>query len=398
MWVGRGRCIYAGRVTAAPDSVEVAEGAAGYRSLYVHLPFCRRRCPYCDFAVVALDEGAPDVSAYTSSLLRELAMVEPWEALDAVNLGGGTPSATSSAELALLLDAVEARFELAAGAEISLEANPEDVTETAAAAWVELGFTRVSLGVQSFDDVVLGALGRAHSARQAADAVRTLRGAGVASVNIDLIFGTPVETADSWDRTLDVAMEQEPDHLSAYALTVERGTELSRQIADGAPAPDSDIQADRYEMLCVRAGDAGLVRYEVSNFARPGHTCRYNLGTWAGGEYEAVGLGAHGHRDGVRYRNVRRLDVYRSRVDEGERPRAGADSGGADDVERERLMLGLRRVAGVATGRADRALRTDAAIRRLVDAGVVAIDDDRMRVREPLLTDEVTRAVLALQF
>jgi putative oxygen-independent coproporphyrinogen III oxidase len=384
-------------VTAAPDSVEVAEAAAAYRSLYVHLPFCRRRCPYCDFAVVALDEGAPDVSAYTRALLRELAMVEPWEALDAVNLGGGTPSATSSAELALLLDAVEARFELTPGAEISLEVNPEDVTPASAAASVELGFTRISLGVQSFDDEVLRALGRVHSAAQAADAIRTLRGAGFASVNIDLIFGTPVETTVSWDRTLDVAMELEPDHLSAYALTVERGTELSRQIADGAPAPDPDTQADRYEMLCARAGDAGLVRYEVSNFARPGHTCRYNLGTWAGGEYEAVGLGAHGHRDGVRYRNVRRLDVYRTRVDEGERPRAGADRGDPDDVERERLMLGLRRVAGVATGRADHALRTDATITRLVDAGVVVIDDARMRVREPLLTDEVTRAVLALQ-
>lgn len=323
-------------------------------------------------------------------------MTAAWEPLHAVNFGGGTPSATPVAELGLLLDAIEAQFGLADGAEVSLEVNPEDVDAGSLDQWLRIGFNRVSLGVQSFDDDVLQALGRTHTAAEAETATKVALEAGFETVSIDLIYGTPEETNASWGHTVGTATGLGTAHLSAYALTVERGTELSRAVNAGAAAPDADVQADRYERLLDAARDAGLVRYEVSNFARPGHGCRYNLGTWAGGEYEAIGLGAHGHRDGVRYRNVRRLDAYLERVAAGERPRAGSDEPTQGEREAERLMLGLRRVAGVALGAAEPVVADDADVRRLVDAGVAAIEDGRLVVHRPLLTDEVSRAVLGL--
>ena len=208
----------------------------------------------------------------------------------------------------------------------------------------------------------------------------------------------PPRSPGSWDATVADAIALEPDHLSGYALTVERGTELSRLVTAGRePAPDPDDQADAYELLVAEAAAAGLRHYEVSNFARPGHACRYNLSTWAQGEYIAFGLGAHDHRNGRRSRNVRRLDVYLDTVGRGERPRAGSEITTAHGREQERLMLGLRRRAGVVAGPIGRALLGTTGGQRLVDAGVLGCDGDRLVVLRPLLTDEVTRAVLALE-
>ena len=379
-----------------PDSPEVADAAGGLRSVYVHLPFCRRRCPYCDFAVVALDEGAPDVSGYTAAVYAELDMTEPWGAIDAVNFGGGTPSATPPNQLAGLLEGIRLRFGLANDAEVSLEVNPEDVAAQRVEQWRQMGFNRVSLGVQSFDDAVLAALGRTHTADEAVDAVRIALAGGIRSVSLDLIYGAPVESHRSWQRTVATALDLGTPHLSAYALTVESGTALSRAVAAGAPSPDDDDQADRFELLDAAASQSGLTRYEVSNFAAPGHVARYNLSTWAHGEYEAVGLGAHGFRGGVRYRNVRRLDPYRAAIAKGQRPRAGSERVVGPAAEAERLMLGVRRTAGVTVGESSKALEAGSDLQRLVDAGVVEVADGRLRVLDPLLTDEVCRAVLAV--
>ena len=219
--------------------------------------------------------------------------MEPaWGPLDAVNLGGGTPTSLDPPQLARILTALADRFGIAPGAEVSIEANPEDWDPGRWADLVAGGFTRISLGVQSFDPTVLGALGRAHGAGQAAAAVAGARQVGFRSVSLDLVFGAAPEDPASWGDTVARALALEPDHLSAYALTVERGTELSRMVAAGTvPAPDPDEQADAYELLIEAATGAGLVHYEVSNFARPGHPCRYNLGTWAQGEYLGFGLG-----------------------------------------------------------------------------------------------------------
>jgi putative oxygen-independent coproporphyrinogen III oxidase len=384
--------------TAAADDADLGDGAAAWRSAYVHVPFCRRRCPYCDFAVVAEGEGGvgDPVSRYVEALLAEIAMEEPWGPLDAVALGGGTPSTLTGAQLASILGGIRERHGIAAEAEISVEVNPEDWSDRYAEELLGAGFTRLSFGVQSFDPAVLAALGRLHTADQGAACVAAARRAGFRSVSLDLIFGAPCEDGRSWANTVDRALSLGTDHLSAYALTVERGTELSRLVAAGAPAPDPDGQADRYEHLERRALVSGLIRYEVSNWARPGHACRYNLSTWAQGEYLGFGLGAHDHRDGSRSRNQRRLDRYIEAVTAGSRPRAGSETSGPWEREQERLMLGLRRVCGVAAGECGARLVASDEGERLVDAGVLAIEGARLRVAKPLLTDAVVRAVLSL--
>lgn len=383
---------------AAPDSPQLADAAAALRSAYIHIPFCARRCPYCDFAVVTPDEGGDDpaVARYVATLLAEIEMEASWGPLDAVNLGGGTPSRLSAANLRAILDGLDRRFGIAPDAEVSLEANPEDWSDRYAAELLAVGFNRVSLGVQSFDDGVLASLGRVHTATQAATAVDSARRAGFRSVNVDLIFGTPGESAESWRATVGRVLDLEPDHLSAYALTVEPGTALSRSIRSGAPAPDLDDQADKYEYVQQAAPSAGLVRYEISNYARVGHHCRYNLGTWASGDYVGFGLGAHDHRRGARHRNVRRFDVYQARVEGGERPRAGSERLVGFALDRERLMLGLGRVAGAIPGRSGGLLMGSAAGRRLAVAGVLAMEGPRLVVPRPLLADEANRVLLSL--
>jgi putative oxygen-independent coproporphyrinogen III oxidase len=382
----------------APDAPSLADAAASWRSAYVHIPFCRRRCPYCDFAVVAEGESPAGVTVdgYVDAVCTEIGMEPRWDTLDAVNFGGGTPTTLDPSLVSRVIDALRHRFGIAAGAEVSVEANPEDVTSGLVTGLVAAGVTRVSLGVQSFDDAVLRALGRRHDAAAACAAVRTVRAGGVASVSLDLIYGTPGESQESWRTTVDSALELDPDHLSAYALTVERGTELSRRIARGAPAPDPDAQAEAHELLVDAISGSRLVHYELSNFAAPGHPCRYNLATWAQGDYVGFGLGAHGHRDGVRTRNVRRIDRYLQQVAEGKRPESGFEGLDVWGREQERLMLGLRRCAGVVPGEGGTALLASGRGRRLVEAGVLSSRGGRLFIDRPMLADEVNRAILDL--
>jgi putative oxygen-independent coproporphyrinogen III oxidase len=380
---------------ARPDDPALADAAARRRGAYVHIPFCRRVCPYCDFAVVA---GRDDLAGrYLEALVAEIGAAAPFPGpLEAVFVGGGTPSRLAPAALARVLQALEERFGLAPGAEVTLEANPDDWSPPVAEAWAAAGWNRVSLGAQSFDAGVLTALGRRHRPEQAEQAVAAARGAGFASVNLDLICGTPGESAASWRASVERALATGSDHLSVYALTVEHGTALSRSVAAGAPAPDPDHQALLWEEAARLTAAAGLVRYETSNFARPGHACVYNLVTWAQGEYEAFGAGAHRHRGGVRSWNLRRVDRYVERLEAGEPAVSGEERLGAWERERERLVLGLRRAAGVIAGEGGRCLEESAEGRRLAAAGVLERAGDRLRVARPLLGDEVARAVLAL--
>jgi len=243
---------------------------------------------------------------------------------------------------------------------------------------------------------VLDRLGRRHRPAQIVEAVTSARAAGFRSVNLDLIFGTPGETLVSWNDTLDRAVALEPDHVSCYALTVEPGTELGRAVARGAPAPDPDLQADFYESACERLVAGGLVRYEVSNWARPGHTVRYNLAVWAQAEYLAFGMGAHRFRDGARSHNRRLLDGYLRSIERGDSATAGSEVVDGWFAEVERVFLGIRRVAGVAAGQAGDALMSSEEGHRLAAAGVIELAGGRLVVKRPLLTDHVARAVLAL--
>lgn len=363
-------------------------------AVYVHVPFCAAVCPYCDFAVVA---GRDDLSTrYLEAVVAEIEMSARWRPLDSVFFGGGTPSRVDPGLLAAVLAALGDRHGMVPGAEVSLEVNPEDVDEGRAASWQEAGFNRVSLGAQSFDPVVLAALGRRHDGRTVTEAVVALRRAGFDNLSLDLIFGTPGESDDSWLATLRRALATGVDHVSCYALTVEAGTPLGRAVRAGAAAPDPDVQADRYQTADRVLGEAGLRRYEVSNWCRPGHQCRYNLTVWAQGEYEAYGNGAHRHRNGVRSRNIRRVEAYIERVERGERPVAGAEPLEGWERELDRLFVGLRRTEGVRPGPGVEALLSDPRSRALVEHGVIEVGEGRLRVARPLLGDEVSRLVLDL--
>lgn len=377
-----------------PDSPELADAAAGWLGAYVHIPFCHRVCPYCDFAVTE-GAGAEVVDGYLRALAAEIHAAPPMRSVEALFIGGGTPSAVAADRIGGVVDAVRARFGLAPGAEVTVEVNPEDIDEGLLEGLRAAGVGRLSVGVQSFDDGVLHYLGRRHSALEAERAVRLAVDA-MPSVNVDLIFGSPPEGLATWTRTVVTALGLGVDHLSAYALTVEPGTPLHRQVAAGSPGPDDDAQADRYEVVLALATDAGLVRYETSNFAAPGRACRYNLITWAQGEYLGFGNGAHRHLAAVRSWNLRGVDRYVAAVVEGRSAVAGQQRQNAWEREVERVMLGLRRAAGVVPGVAGRALTESAAGAALLDAGVIAVRGGRLVVSRPFLGDAAVRTLLAL--
>lgn len=371
--------------------VDAFADAAG---AYVHIPFCSQVCPYCDFAVVA---GADDMAGrYVAAVVTEIKSTGSWRPLDAVYFGGGTPSHIDPGMLGRILETLESVHGLSVDAEVSLEANPEDFDSARASSLRSLGFNRVSFGAQSFDPGVLGSLGRRHGPDQIGASVDAARSAGFENVSLDLIFGTPGETDLSWTDTLRGAIYAEPNHVSCYSLTVEPGTPLGRAVADGAMAPDPDVQADRYESADDALAAAGFERYEVSNWSKSGFECQYNLTVWAQGEYEAYGNGAHRFRRGARSRNIRRLDAYMETVERGEQPVAGSDLITGWDLELDRMFVGLRMKQGIVLGPGGQTFLESDDGRRLVDAGVVATSGDRLRVTNPLLTDEANRVVLGL--
>ena len=315
--------------------------------LYVHVPFFLTRCGYCDFnAHAGLDHLK---GGYTEALRREARQTAPaWEGLGfgSIFLGGGTPTTLSSAAIGSLLSSFREAFDVAAGAEVTCEANPDSVDRSALEALRSAGVTRLSLGVQSFDLDVLAALERVHRPESARRAYADARAAGFDDVNLDLIYGAHGETTASWRATLEETLSLAPDHVSAYALTIEPGTPLGARVASGAvPAPDPDVQAEMFEAACELLGAAGYRHYEVSNWARPGRVCRHNLGYWEGRPYLGLGAGAHSYRDGRRWWNVRPPARYIELA--GVDPTGGEERLDPDDLRLERLMLGIRLPGGV---------------------------------------------------
>lgn len=384
----------AGGTLPSPDDPGLADRAAKWRSVYVHIPFCEQICPYCDFAVAAGQDHLAD--RYGRALVTEMESAPTWGPLEAANFGGGTPSRMPVSWLRTILELLEDRFGIRPGAEVSLEANPEDWTEEKAEQLSEIGFNRVSLGAQSFDPVVLTYLGRRHQAEDIVRSVASARQAGFSSVNLDLIMGSPPETAASWSTTLERALALEPDHLSTYALTVEPGTPLWQQVRQGASSPDPDRQAACWEEAHRACQRAGLVRYEVSNAARPGHPCRYNLSVWGQGQYLGFGNGAHSFLNSRRWENVRDLRRYLETVERGDSPARRVQEVTGTAAEAERLLLGIRRRAGVRPGGLGMTLWNSPAGSRLREAGVISLQRGRLRVDRPLLTDEASRAILDL--
>ncbi|MDQ4107950.1 MAG: radical SAM family heme chaperone HemW, partial [Actinomycetota bacterium] len=246
--------------------------------IYVHVPFCLTRCGYCDFnAYAGLDHLA---SRYVSALLREAELVAPaWEGVEFVSvfLGGGTPTKLEVADLKALLMRLRSSYAVKSDPEVTIEANPDTVDPTRLSALLEAGFGRLSMGAQSFDRAVLAALERIHQPESVVRAFRDARSAGYDNVNLDLIYGAAGEGLESWERTLEEAIGLSPEHVSAYALTIEPATAFGAAVASGRmPAPDDDDQATKYALAEDVLGRAGLANYEISNWAKPGHECRHN--------------------------------------------------------------------------------------------------------------------------
>jgi oxygen-independent coproporphyrinogen-3 oxidase len=309
--------------------------------VYIHLPFCRVRCTYCPFAI-STDISAQ--SAYLRALLREIESRADGSVAETIYLGGGTPSRTEPQHLRRLGSAIRERFRVVPGAEFSIEANPEDIDATVLAEWSEMGVTRLSIGVQSFEDAELLPLGRVHGAAAAIEAVDLAVRSGL-RVSLDLILGLPGQTEESFRRTLRRAIESGAGHVSLYMLDLEEGTALHRHVASGRTVlPDDDQVASLYLEAVDRFREAGLDQYEISNFARDGEQCRHNLGYWRRGEYFGFGLGAHSFLRGSRFANTRQLDRYIERS-----PDAVdfQETLGSPETRRETIFLGLRQTAGM---------------------------------------------------
>jgi oxygen-independent coproporphyrinogen-3 oxidase len=317
--------------------------------LYVHVPFCFTRCGYCDFnAYAGLDHLA---SRYVDSLEAEAGLwAEDWrgERFHSVFLGGGTPTTLDQADLVHLLVGLRGRFDVESRAEVTIEANPDTVDAAKLAALLEAGYTRLSMGAQSFDQRVLDALERVHRPASVRRAFAAARAAGHTNVNLDLIYGANGETLPTWRRTLKETIALRPEHVSAYALTIEPATPLGRKVQAGlVPGPEPDLQADMFELACELLGQAGYGHYEVSNWALSGFECRHNLGYWRKQPYLGLGAGAHSYRDGRRWWNLRPPTEYLNAVEHGLRPVGGEERLTPQDERLEEIFLKLRILEGV---------------------------------------------------
>ena len=330
-----------------PTSGELPDGvrAGSPFGVYVHVPFCVTRCGYCDFNTYT-DLGGLQAS-YAETVVQELRLTrrvlgEP-PAVETVFIGGGTPTLLPPEDLALVLKTIDDELGLAAGAEVTTEANPDSVDPRSLALLRESGFTRISFGMQSAVPHVLAALDRTHSAGRPEAAVAEAFAAGFEQVSLDLIYGAPGESDADWQRSLDTALAAGPTHVSAYALIVEDGTRLGRQVARGeVGAPDDDVLADRY--LMAEAALAPLGWYEVSNWGEP---CRHNLGYWRGGDWWGAGPGAHSHVGGVRWWNAKHPAAYAQRLATGGSPAQAREVLAAEDRRVERVLLEVRLAEGL---------------------------------------------------
>lgn len=381
-------------------------------SLYVHIPFCRTLCTYCAFNTYAGMQAL--IEPYVEALCREMRLVgEAAGGATAHTLyfGGGTPSLLEPRQVAAVVEAAREAFALPDGAEITLEANPGTVDLEKLRAYRASGVNRLSIGVQSADADELRMFGRRHSFEEAGEAYRLARAAGYDDISLDLIYGAPRQTLASWQRTLDAVLDWEPEHVSLYALKLEPGTSLHRQVGRGRlPEPDDDLAADMYDLARARLDDAGLRQYEISNWARPGFESAHNRQYWLNEPYLGFGAGAHGYAAGLRYWNVDPVAEYVGLIKQGE-ARVFPLSPAAADTEiideglemAETVILGLRLVGEGVSRRAfearfGRSLDAEfgAPLAVMKQAGLVMQDGDAVRLTERgyLLSNQVFMRLL----
>ncbi|NUS00609.1 MAG: coproporphyrinogen III oxidase [Kribbellaceae bacterium] len=387
---------------ALPDAA-VLEAARRPFGFYLHVPFCASRCGYCDFNTYTATElgGGGSQASYADNAVAEVRLArrvlgELDRPVDTVFFGGGTPTLLPAPDLGKMLAAVRDEFGLAPDAEVTTEANPESVDPAYLDGLLAAGFNRISFGMQSSSSAVLRILDRQHSPGRALQAAREATSAGFEHVNLDLIYGTPGESLEDWRASLESALSAQPDHVSAYALIVEDGTQLARRIRRGElPMPDDDDLADKYVLADEMLTAAGLGWYEVSNWARStAARCRHNELYWRGDTWWGIGPGAHSHVGGVRWWNVKHPSAYAERIDAGESPAYARET--LDDETRrvERVLLEVRLSAGLPLDVLDPEGR--AAANQVVADGLALMSDDRLVLtdRGRLLADAVVRDLL----
>ncbi len=387
-----------------PSTAFASVGSRGF-GIYVHVPFCASRCGYCDFNTYTATElgGGGALASYADTVLAEVALAARVldgraPRVDTVFFGGGTPTLLPPDDLGRVLDGVDKAFGLSANAEVTTEANPESVSRDSLRRLRNVGFNRISLGMQSVAPHVLALLDRRHTPGRAAAAATESRESGFDRVNLDLIYGTPGETADDFLASLDSAVGAGIDHVSAYSLIVEDGTRFAARVRRGEiPAPSDDAAADRYLAADARLTAAGFSWYEVSNWARSADAaCRHNLLYWRGGDWWGFGPGAHSHVGGVRWWNVKHPSAYAARLGSGSTPAEAREVLTVEDRRVENVMLRLRLAEGLALDSLTPGGLAAAA--EAVATGLLESDDFHrgrasLTLRGRLLADAVIRAL-----
>jgi oxygen-independent coproporphyrinogen-3 oxidase len=365
--------------------------------LYIHVPFCKSKCPYCDFYSVT---EASQIDAFLAALDQEARLYrDQFPAFDSLFLGGGTPSWLGEAQIGELMKTLRRHFSFATDSEITLEANPDDITADKLARFRDLGINRLSLGVQSFDEAELRFLGRRHTAKQTEAAIDLIRAAGFTNLGLDLMYGLPGQSLDAWLKTLEQALSFAPEHLSCYQLTIEAGetpapqetpalrTPLARRAARGEISlPDEETQREFFLLTAQFLKDRGYLHYEVANFARQGpqagglchYCCRHNLKYWTRTPYLGLGPGAHSFQAGRRWWNFSSVGDYCSSLHAGAAPVAGTETLTPEQIRLEKLCLGFRTREGVSLETIREKPGGEAILAELTQAGLVRVDLDRV--------------------
>ncbi len=373
--------------------------------IYIHIPFCKRKCSYCDFYSVA-KTGLAD--AYVSALLRELHIRDEEVDLDdiaTIYIGGGTPSVLTLAQMEMLMKGLREKVNFANVREVTIEVNPDDVTEDYLAGLKFLGVNRVSMGVQSFVDSELKAVNRRHNAAEAISALEAIRRAGIANVSIDLIYGLPGQTIESWQYTLDALLSLDVEHVSAYNLSYEEGTALTRLRDMGRIIEvDEDTCVEMYEMLCSRLSEVGYEHYEISNFARPGMYSCHNSNYWNGTPYLGLGAAAHSFDGVVRRYNPMSVTAYLEAINQG---KSAYESEREEwwQMYNEMVMVSLRTMWGVDITNIEKRFgaemrsRFEAIASDYVRRGLMAKSGDNYKITEPgvMLSDSIIRDLMYVE-
>lgn len=365
-----------------------------HAGLYIHVPFCRSRCSYCDFAT-GLYEGEL-AERYVRALIDEIrSSTAAGSSVDTIYFGGGTPSLLAAAQLDRILYALHDRFDVEAAAEITLEINPGSITVENLRDFHSLGINRASFGAQTFDDRELAKLGRSHTAAEARRTFHDLRAAGFENISFDLIAGLPGQTLAGWQSNVEEALELRPEHLSFYLLEVHSGTPLAQHIQRGLqPALDEDLAAVMYEWMLERAAQASYEHYEISNLCRPGFQSRHNTKYWTAAPYFGFGCSSHSY-DGEfrRWSNQRDVLKYVESVEHRFSPISEKQFLTESDIKAESLFLGLRLMRGVSL---DLCKEYETDLERFREAGLVELDGDWVRLTRSgaLLSNEVFAAFL----